>query len=254
MVSDNNGLATTKLQVLAGKAATPPWSLDGDLDWSQPFGQSRRVYGGSLSYVIAQLRYGEQIAADLCQRMAVEINHGTAETVIARQIADEARHAEAYGRYLERLGQNHDINPGLERLRYHTSQWRGSPLAIVLAVQIVLESEALTILQRLIDDNPCALLTKMNRLISQDEARHIAFGTYFLRDSLQTLSHEERVSMYRWIEMVWRDCAETLLGEFRAFKIIPSGFRRRWLETAWHRHAEALIDTGLIDQATALKV
>ena len=235
-----------RLAALTRNALAGQWSADGAIDWDQapqlPDWLPKQVYAS----VVSQLFHGERATLAMCNRLSEELAGTVAETFLQTQIADEARHAELYTDYLDRLGILVPPDEAMASAYEGALAWQGSYHAPVVAFHIVLEGEALDLLQACSKRFPCPLFHQINRRVSHDEARHIAFGKLFLRSRLQALPLEERLEIYRWVRSLWRDCAAAtrarygLFGRF-ALRTGPSA-----LDARWQRQTGALMEVGLI--------
>ena len=129
--------------------------------------------------------------------------------------------------------------------------WRGSYHAPVVAFHIVLEGEALDLLQACSKRFPCPLFRQINRRVSHDEARHIAFGKLFLRNRVRSLPLEERLEIYRWVRSLWRDCAAATRARYGLFGRFALRTGPAALEARWQRQSAALEEIGLIGPGEA---
>src|SRR5271163_4062865 len=110
----------------------------------------------------------------------------------ATQVMDEARHVEAYSRFLhEKFELAYPITHGLKSLLdqgLSDSRWDMT----YLTIQILIEGLALAAFQRIRDQSKNPLAAAVNAYVMQDEARHVAFGRIALRDYYPQLSDAER--------------------------------------------------------------
>lgn len=207
-----------------------------------------------LADMVADLRYGEVVTAEACVRMAESLaGSDAARACLAAQAADERVHAELYGRYHDMLPVEGRVNPGLEEVYQRCLEWRGHPVALLLAFNVVLEGEALRLQKFLADRLSCPLFSALNRRILTDESRHVAFGHIYGAHGLAGLEAEERIAIFRWIWSLWWDCSGRVLGGLQG----PTGRLLRamqpGLETLWRRQSETLIRLGLIQRDEVAK-
>lgn len=236
---------------LAAKGAQAQWSAADAVNWTDdialPAWLPRKFYAAILS----QIYYGERAASRMCQRILDDIRDPLARHCMELQLIDEERHAEVYLAYLEGIGGLEPIEPLLAAAYEEALSWSGPPLAMVAAFNIVLDGEALYILDDLGSWLPCPRFRRINAPIRRDEARHLAFGKLYLKSTAGALSPEQRLDIYRWLKGLWHDTAFGLLD--RAW--IPSSMLRRryhtWAETGWRGHRLALIGAGLVDPEDA---
>nr|WP_255528922.1 diiron oxygenase [Roseomonas rosulenta] len=170
---------------------------------------------------------------------------GPFRQAMATQIADEARHVEAYARYLARIGDIAPPRPLLVQALGHIQDWRGSAVGLVLATHVVLESEALAIQQELARDFPCPVMQQISRLSARDEGRHLALGRVLLHAAaLQAQQIEVRLELHRRLRCLWRDCAAAAAADHGlAFARAAPEAR---LETGWRRLQARFRRVGLI--------
>ena len=98
------------------------------------------------------------------------------------QVVDEARHVEAFHRYLdEKMPTTYPINENLKTLLdqlLQDSQWD----LVYLGMQVVVEGLALAAFGMMMGTTQDPLLKQMIRYIMADEARHVAFGILSLQE------------------------------------------------------------------------
>ena len=173
-----------RLARLHAKGQAAQWSLDRTVDWSLDPRPTRWLPRSVVTKVVSQVYYGEVATERLCRLLLEEVEEPLARACLEQQIADERRHAGAYLRYLERLGDIAPIDPAVELALTSADDAPGGAIGKMVACHLVLESEALTIQEELSHDLNCPLLRSINRLAAPDEARHVAFGRIYLGDAL----------------------------------------------------------------------
>lgn len=218
---------------LAAKAALHSWSVDHDIDWrrspSKPWWLPRRNH----ATLISQFLYGERVAQAACERLLPLLPAGSLRLALTSQIADEARYCQAHERYLAQLG---DIAPPswvFVNAFQHVADWSGPAEGLVLAIHVVLESEALAIQQDLARDFPCPTLRRICLLAARDESRHVALGRALLQAAnLSARPIDERLSLHRKLRQFWRDCAQAVAmdhGPLLALAVPQSRLQSGWL-------------------------
>jgi hypothetical protein len=132
------------------------------------------------AWMVSQFLHGEQGALLTTARLVETVPDMTAKTYAAAQVADEARHVEAYARYIdEKLGVSYPINPGLETLLRELlgeSRWD----IVYLGMQVVVEGLALAATRVTSAGFGDPIIASITRMIARDEARHISFGVIAL--------------------------------------------------------------------------
>ena len=135
------------------------------------------------AWMLSQFLHGEQGALVATAKIVQSVPGEEAKFYAANQVADEARHVEAYHRYLtEKLGCSFEINKDLRGLLEMTctdSRWD----ITYLGMQIMVEGLALAafgMIKLIMPDEP--LIQEITTRIMGDEARHVAFGVMALED------------------------------------------------------------------------
>ncbi|MBI2168076.1 MAG: ferritin-like domain-containing protein, partial [Actinobacteria bacterium] len=109
----------------------------------------------------------------------------------ANQVADEARHVEAYGRYLnEKLGHSYEISRPLESLLTDIMSEKRWDITY-LGMQIMVEGLALAAFGwgNLLFNDP--VIKQITDYVMRDEARHVAFGVLSLQGMFDDMTAPE---------------------------------------------------------------
>jgi hypothetical protein len=145
------------------------------------------------AWMVSQFMHGEQGALVATARLVETVPDIDSKYYAANQVADEARHVEAYAKYInDKMGPQHAyaISAPLESLLTDImteSRWD----ITYLGMQIMVEGLALAafgmgnVLFR--DD----VIKQITDLVMRDEARHVAFGVLSLRDVVPELTAAE---------------------------------------------------------------
>jgi hypothetical protein len=140
----------------------------------------------------SQFLHGEQGALICASKIVQTVPDLDAKFYAATQVMDEARHVEAYSRYLrEKLELAYPINPHLQALLNDViadGRWDMT----YLGMQVLIEGLALAAFGLIRDMTADPLAEAINAYVMQDEARHVAFGRLALRDYYRELSSGER--------------------------------------------------------------
>ena len=169
-----------------------------------------------------------------------------ARRLVELQIIDERRHAGVYRAYLEDIGPLQPIDPMLEAAYETALSWDGDDGAMLAAFTIILEGEALFVLNDLGRWLRCPRFHRIDAGISRDEARHYAFGRAYLSQVFPTLGRRRRLDVYSRRRGLWHDTALGILERFRIPNFILRRWCRTWVDTGWRDHRKALIGTGLV--------
>ncbi|MEV5379887.1 MULTISPECIES: diiron oxygenase [Streptomyces] len=143
------------------------------------------------AWMVSQFLHGEQGALVATARLVETVPDMEAKVYAASQVADEARHVEAYARYIdEKLGVSYPINPGLKALLRDLlaeSEWD----IVYLGMQVIVEGLALAATRLASSGFGDPIITSITRMIARDEARHIAFGTVSLNGMYEDMTSAE---------------------------------------------------------------
>ncbi|MFV8131666.1 ferritin-like domain-containing protein [Streptomyces syringium] len=178
--------------------------IHGSRDW-QRFHHDRRfvadVFLHTTAWQFSQFLHGEQGALVCASRIVETVPGMEAKFYASTQVVDEARHLEAYSRFVnDKLGLMYPVNPALRTLLGQTladSRWD----IPYLGMQVLIEGLALAAFGLLRDATvhtaplPHALLA----YVMQDEARHVAFGRLALKELYADLSDAERKSREEFV-------------------------------------------------------
>jgi hypothetical protein len=204
----------------------------------------------AAAWQFSQFLHGEQGALICASKIVQTVPDLDSKFYAATQVMDEARHVEAYSRYLhEKLRLAYPINPSLQALLNDViadSRWDMT----YLGMQVLIEGLALAAFGLIRDMTLEPLAKAVNAYVMQDEARHVAFGRLALREYYPQLTQAERDEREEFCveacylmrdrflaEEVWRnldydpeDCIEHVktsdtLRQFRALlfsRIVPT--------------------------------
>jgi hypothetical protein len=147
----------------------------------------------NAAWNFSQFLHGEQGAMVCAAKIVEVVPDMDAKFYAATQTMDEARHVEAFSRFLqEKVGLVYPINKNLTALLTDTlndSRW-DMPY---LGMQVLIEGLALAAFGVQRDLAPEGSLAKqLLAYVMQDEARHVAFGRISLKDYYSALTEAER--------------------------------------------------------------
>jgi len=143
------------------------------------------------SWNMAQFLHGEQgallVASQLCS-CAPTYN---AKLYAATQAYDEARHVEAFNKYIQtRQRVIYPVTSELKDLLDKILTDERWDLKFI-GMQIIIEGLALGAFKTVVETHPDPLLRKMIEYIIKDESRHVTFGVNYLEDYIKNLTQEE---------------------------------------------------------------
>tara|TARA_Y100001936_G_C15991363_1_gene622533 strand:- start:90 stop:1166 length:1077 start_codon:yes stop_codon:yes gene_type:complete len=140
---------------------------------------------------LSNFLHGEQGALLVAARLVEAVPWIDAKYYGATQVVDEARHVEAFARYLdEKMPTTYPINENLRTLIDQVladSRWD----VVFLGMQVVIEGLALAAFGFMMGTTRDPLLKELIRYVMADEARHVAFGILSLQEVYKELSGDE---------------------------------------------------------------
>lgn len=234
-----------RLLRLAGNGAAHQWSADRDIDWRRSVSLPEWITTAEVRFALSQLFHGEVATGRLCHRLLDDAASPEARRCLELQIGDEARHAQVYDRYLERLGGVAPIDARLFQALDDACHGPAGNLGAMLAFHVVVEGEVLRLQDSLTRFLGCPLLRQINRRIAQDEARHVAFGRIHLTEALAQLPDRDRREILGWLQGLWSRSAKATLKASAGRSFLVRQFLSLWLERGWDRHQRALAEIGL---------
>lgn len=217
------------------------WSIDVDLDdpslvpdqfvpiygsptWEKLSNKDRqRAKQHINSWQFSQFLHGEQGALICASKIVQTVPDLDSKFYAATQVMDEARHVEAFGRYLrDKAGLTYPINDSLKSLLndiISDARWDMT----YLGMQVLLEGVALAGFGVTRDNTTEPLAKAINAYVMQDEARHVAFGRLALRDYYREISDRERAEREEFCVEACLLLRDRFLGEevWRALDFEP---------------------------------
>ncbi len=145
-------------------------------------GQVPMLRRNIASYMLSNFLHGEQGALLATAQIVNCVPSADAKFYAATQVMDEARHVEAYDRYLrDKIELVYPISKPLKQLLdtiLTDSRWDMK----YLGMQIMVEGVALAAFGLIHQSSNEPLIREITERIMQDEARHVAFGVLSLKD------------------------------------------------------------------------
>ena len=193
------------------------WNAEVDVDWAPEFpdidGESfefennqwsnHPVYASwdkekRLEFVrdlnawsVSQFLHGEQGALLVASQLASCAPTFNAKLYAASQTFDEARHVEAFNKYIQtRTKLMYPVGNELKSILDKILTDERWDLKFI-GMQIIIEGLALAAFQSSRDLTPDPVLKDMLGLIIRDEARHVTFGVNYLEDFISTLTEDQ---------------------------------------------------------------
>ena len=192
------------------------WNADTDVDWSITFPRDespvQEMFNPFVGYApfeqmtpeqridfawhqqcwsLSQFLHGEQGALLVASQLVSCAPTYDAKLYAASQAFDEARHVEAFGRYInEKIGFMYPVDRHLKSLLDKILTDERWDLKFI-GMQLIVESLALAAFntQKMIAKDK--LIADIVDLVIRDESRHVAFGVTYMEDFVKALSPEE---------------------------------------------------------------
>jgi predicted unusual protein kinase regulating ubiquinone biosynthesis (AarF/ABC1/UbiB family) len=206
-----------ELAKLYSKAKRSQWNATTDIDWSvdvdplasggladqlplmaaERFGRFSEAERANAAYqfnawITSQFLHGEQGALLATAKLVEQVPWVDAKHYGATQVMDEARHVEAYARYLdEKLELTYPVNDNLRQLLelvIADPRWD----ITYLGMQIIVEGIALAAFGLVHQYSTEPLIKEITRYVMADEARHVAFGALSLAGLYDDMASAER--------------------------------------------------------------
>jgi hypothetical protein len=148
----------------------------------------------SHAWTVSQFMHGEQGALVATAKICAGVESIDDKYYAAAQVADEARHVEAYQRYLDKIDIRYPVATYLHDLLDDVVSHRHVDMTF-LGMQILVEGVALAAFSMggAMFGNP--VIGRITELVRRDEARHVAFGVLSLQgfyDEMDPIDLAER--------------------------------------------------------------
>lgn len=259
-----------RLSALYESAKQAQWNAATDIDWSLPVPFGAPLPAGSSAalssflasplagrgqaawdafrwqvqaWMVCQFLHGEQAAMVASARLTELVPDIAAKLCAVSQAGDEARHLEAFARYVrEHLAEPYPISPALQVLfedGLRASSWD----LTALAIQCLLEPVALAGFRMAEATFHDRLIKQIVGKVARDEARHVSYGILLLKDTVSEYGTAERRSREEFV----LECMALLR---RRFLLADIWQRMEVDEQAGTRFA--LVDPGLVAYRRAM--
>lgn len=219
-----DGVVKGRISRLSALSRDGQWDLS-ELPWQSEPILPEGVPGDMYRDLVSQLYHAELFTIAVCERLHDALPIAEAQEFLRWQIIDERRHAEAYRRYAELCGGLTGPNGALAEVFHMALAWKGTPVALALCANVLLEGEALNQQQKRIDTLPCPLFKRINQRIIQDESRHHGFGMVLLEAAFPQVSVEERQTVAQWARGLWQGWERANKGRYESGAAGAAGLR-----------------------------
>ena len=189
------------------------WNVEMDIDWNRPYEELKEPFPifwddyppyqkmtteqkvdflkHRQAWSMSQFLHGEQGAVLVASQLTSCAPTYNAKLYAASQTFDEARHVEAFNKYIQtRMKLMYPIGNALKSILDKILTDKRWDLKFI-GMQIIIEGLALAAFQSSRDLTTDPVLKDMLGLIIRDEARHVTFGVNYLEEFVTTLSEDE---------------------------------------------------------------
>ena len=145
----------------------------------------------STAQMLSQFLHGEQGAV----LTAATVTHGVpdmkAKYYAATQTMDEARHVEAYDRYVNKIAIHYPMVPWL-KLLIDTTLKTNNFCKVMIGMNMIIEGLALGAFNNMYRQTEEPLLKSITFNVMRDESRHVSFGHVFLAPTVAAMHPDDR--------------------------------------------------------------
>lgn len=238
-----------ELEKLINRSNNNQWSTDTHIDWDQEVIIPEGLMAETYADMVSQLYYAEEAAIQSCARLIRTLPEFQAKRFLCAQASDEARHAQAYKMYVDRIGGLRPITEDMREIFEEGLVWEGPSWGLVAAMNIVLEHEAIAQQKRRIKELPCPLFRQINQSIIVDESRHCRFGVLYLSRVVPLAIPDERKRVATWLQSMWGRWCNSHVHRYTHPGEEMMHLRQGELEESWKARKEQFSSFGLFDAA-----
>jgi len=231
--------AVAKLDDLYHRAKENQWNA-ADLDWDTPIDPSNPIVAStdsdyarmpffkrlsdtqretftahSTAQLLSQFLHGEQGALLTAATVAHGVPDMKAKYYAATQTVDEARHVEAYDKYVNKIAIHYPMVPWLKELIDVTLKTNNF-CKVMIGMNMIVEGLALGAFNNMYRQTNEPLLKSVTFNVMRDESRHVSFGHIYLTPTVAGLHQDDREELAQFA--------------FDAVKILVSGQTGGWDE------------------------
>jgi hypothetical protein len=145
----------------------------------------------STAQMLSQFLHGEQGALLTAATVAHGVPDMKAKYYAATQTIDEARHVEAYDRYVNKIAIHYPMVPWLKQLIDTTLQTNNF-CKVMIGMNMIIEGLALGAFNNMYKQTEEPLLKSITFNVMRDESRHVSFGHVYLAPTVASLHQDER--------------------------------------------------------------
>ena len=210
--------AVAKLDDLYNRAKENQWNA-ADLEWDRSIDPSNPIvasgnsdYSGmpffeklsqtqretftahATAQLLSQFLHGEQGALLTAATVAHGVPDMKAKYYAATQTMDEARHVEAYERYVNKLAIAYPMVPWLKHL-IDTTLRTNNHCKVMIGMNMIIEGLALGAFNNMYRQTNEPLLKSITFNVMRDESRHVSFGHVYLAPTVAALHPDDREAL-----------------------------------------------------------
>lgn len=145
----------------------------------------------STAQMLSQFLHGEQGALLTAATVAHGVPDMKAKYYAATQTIDEARHVEAYDRYVEKIAIHYPMVPWLKQLIDTTLQTNNF-CKVMIGMNMIIEGLALGAFNNMYKQTEEPLLKSITFNVMRDESRHVSFGHVYLTPTVAAMHSDDR--------------------------------------------------------------
>ncbi len=153
--------------------------------------QQQTFMAHSTAQMLSQFLHGEQGALLTAATVAHGVPDMKAKYYAATQTMDEARHVEAYDRYVEKIAIHYPMVPWLKELIDATLSTNNF-CKVMIGMNMIVEGLALGAFNNMYKQTEEPLLKSITFNVMRDESRHVSFGHVYLAPTVAALHQDER--------------------------------------------------------------
>lgn len=154
--------------------------------------QQQEIFSAhSTAQLLSQFLHGEQGALLTAATVAHGVPDMKAKWYAATQTMDEARHVEAYDRYVNKIAIHYPMVPWLRQLIDTTLQTNNF-CKVMIGMNMIIEGLALGAFNNMYKQTREPLLKSITFNVMRDESRHVSFGHVYLTPTIAALHPDDR--------------------------------------------------------------
>jgi len=187
----------TQIKRFFYNALSLQWNPEKEIDWNASLGIDEPLCK-AMADILSPIIIGEYSAFDGIPPRILSFKDYEIKQYLAAQLVDETRHAEAFDLYLARIHGKKQYRKNLRNvhiLRFFNEMKKLEDMDEWIAGLYLTEVMSHVLLSSYAQKVKCRLTQHLFKLILADEARHISFANYYLKEILKNASNEDRKFM-----------------------------------------------------------